>query len=341
MRFQPSLGGTLHLSRTNAFFLGGGKALVNAYYRDGASSSASTIVYDTEVARPRHPGRPVPLGDRRAHGGAQRRSRAKALVAAAGGFESNLAWLEEAWGAGRGQLPRSAARPTTGARCCACCSTRARSRSATRRSAMRRHRRARAEVRRRHRHARRLRVARHRRQPRRASASTTRARISGRSATRSGAGSSPGSPTRSATRSSTPRRSASSCRRSSRRCKARLDRRARAHARARSRRRSRTTVTRFNAAVRPGTFDHTVLDDCRTEGLEPPKTHWARADRHAALLRLPAAARHHLHLPRRDGGRARADAHGRTASPSREHLRRRRDHGGQHPRQGLPRRASA
>jgi tricarballylate dehydrogenase len=36
------------------------------------------------------------------------------------------------------------------------------------------------------------------------------------------------------------------------------------------------TVSRFNAAVRPGTFDHTVLDDCATEGLAPPKTHWAR-----------------------------------------------------------------
>ena len=33
VRFQPSLSGTLSLSRTNAFFLGGGKALVNAYYR--------------------------------------------------------------------------------------------------------------------------------------------------------------------------------------------------------------------------------------------------------------------------------------------------------------------
>ena len=30
VRFQPPLGGTLHLSRTNAFFLGGGKALMNA-----------------------------------------------------------------------------------------------------------------------------------------------------------------------------------------------------------------------------------------------------------------------------------------------------------------------
>jgi tricarballylate dehydrogenase len=37
------------------------------------------------------------------------------------------------------------------------------------------------------------------------------------------------------------------------------------------------TVAGFNAAVRPGAFDHTVLDDCRTDGLDPPKTHWARA----------------------------------------------------------------
>jgi tricarballylate dehydrogenase len=36
------------------------------------------------------------------------------------------------------------------------------------------------------------------------------------------------------------------------------------------------TITDFNAAVRPGTFDHTILDDCRTDGLTPPKTHWAR-----------------------------------------------------------------
>jgi tricarballylate dehydrogenase len=36
------------------------------------------------------------------------------------------------------------------------------------------------------------------------------------------------------------------------------------------------TVSDFNAAVRPGTFDPTALDDCRTEGLMPPKSHWAR-----------------------------------------------------------------
>jgi tricarballylate dehydrogenase len=36
------------------------------------------------------------------------------------------------------------------------------------------------------------------------------------------------------------------------------------------------TIAQFNAAVREGTFDHTIQDDCVTEGLVPPKTHWAR-----------------------------------------------------------------
>jgi tricarballylate dehydrogenase len=36
------------------------------------------------------------------------------------------------------------------------------------------------------------------------------------------------------------------------------------------------TLNAYNAACRPGRFDHTALDDCRTEGLTPAKTHWAR-----------------------------------------------------------------
>lgn len=36
------------------------------------------------------------------------------------------------------------------------------------------------------------------------------------------------------------------------------------------------TLDTYNAACCVGTFDHTALDDCRTEGLNPPKTHWAR-----------------------------------------------------------------
>ena len=39
--------------------------------------------------------------------------------------------------------------------------------------------------------------------------------------------------------------------------------------------------------MRPGTFDHTILDDCRTEGLDPPKTHWARPIRRAPFYAYP------------------------------------------------------
>jgi tricarballylate dehydrogenase len=36
------------------------------------------------------------------------------------------------------------------------------------------------------------------------------------------------------------------------------------------------TVESFNAAVQPGTYDATLLDDCTTAGIDPPKSHWAR-----------------------------------------------------------------
>jgi tricarballylate dehydrogenase len=40
------------------------------------------------------------------------------------------------------------------------------------------------------------------------------------------------------------------------------------------------TLATYNAAVLPGNFDPTLLDDCHTEGLEIPKSHWAqRIDR--------------------------------------------------------------
>jgi len=48
VRFQPPLSGTLSLARTNAFFLGGGKALVNAYYRT-AERLGVTVLYDAKV----------------------------------------------------------------------------------------------------------------------------------------------------------------------------------------------------------------------------------------------------------------------------------------------------
>jgi tricarballylate dehydrogenase len=48
VHFQAPLSGTLHLSRTNAFFMGGGKALVNAYYRS-AEKLGIAIRYNSLV----------------------------------------------------------------------------------------------------------------------------------------------------------------------------------------------------------------------------------------------------------------------------------------------------
>ena len=48
VHFQSSLSGTLSLGRTNAFFLGGGKALLNALYRT-ATTLGVHAVYDTKV----------------------------------------------------------------------------------------------------------------------------------------------------------------------------------------------------------------------------------------------------------------------------------------------------
>jgi len=36
------------------------------------------------------------------------------------------------------------------------------------------------------------------------------------------------------------------------------------------------TLNDYNQGCRTGTFDHTQLDDCHTEGVAPAKTHWAR-----------------------------------------------------------------
>lgn len=96
VRFQPALGGTLHLGRTNAFFLGGGKALLNAHYA-AAERQGVRVLYNAEVA-----GLNISRGEFESGTvmmeGEPVTFRAKALVAAAGGFESNLEWLEEIWG---------------------------------------------------------------------------------------------------------------------------------------------------------------------------------------------------------------------------------------------------
>jgi len=101
-RFQPSLTGTLHLSRTNAFFLGGGKALMNAYYRT-AERLGVEIQYEAEVCDLRFEnglggGAGKFVSARVAQRGSAREVSAKAVVVATGGFQANLGWLEQAWG---------------------------------------------------------------------------------------------------------------------------------------------------------------------------------------------------------------------------------------------------
>ena len=96
VRFQPSLTGTLNLSRTNAFFLGGGKALVNAYYAT-AERLGVDVLYDTEVTA-------VELDDGFVRKltvtsrGFPLAVEARVVIASSGGFQANIEWLRESWG---------------------------------------------------------------------------------------------------------------------------------------------------------------------------------------------------------------------------------------------------
>lgn len=100
VHFQPPLSGALHVARTNAFFMGGGKALVNAYYRS-AQHLGVQVRYDSPVDA-------LDIVDGRfiAAYTQGERIEARACVLAAGGFESNREWLREAWGQNeRGEWP--------------------------------------------------------------------------------------------------------------------------------------------------------------------------------------------------------------------------------------------
>ncbi len=97
VRFQPSLGGTLSLGRTNSFFLGGGRAMLNALYLT-AENLGVEIRYATEVTS-------LDIEDGLflsatvGHAESAVAIRAGTFVAASGGFEANIEWLKESWGA--------------------------------------------------------------------------------------------------------------------------------------------------------------------------------------------------------------------------------------------------
>jgi len=96
VRFQPSLSGTLSLSRTNAFFLGGGKALVNALYAV-AEGLGIDVHYEAEVTHLDVSGTKVTNVTARLNGIAQTFT-PRAVVVASGGFQGDLDWLARAWG---------------------------------------------------------------------------------------------------------------------------------------------------------------------------------------------------------------------------------------------------
>jgi len=283
VRFQPSLGGTLSLGRTNSFFLGGGRAMLNALYAT-AEALGVEVLYDAEVIDLEiRDG--MFLSGTIVRAGAPVQIRAAALVAAAGGFEANIEWMKQYWGAvaenflirgtpyNRGTilkllLDRGVEQIGDPTQC----------------------------------HA----VAIDARAPKFDGGIITRLdcvvfgivvnkhaqrfydegedvwpkryAIWGRLVA--------GQPDQiayiifDATSSELfmpslyPAIEAPSLRELA--GKLGLDADA-----------LEATVAGFNAAVRPGTFDHTVLDDCRTEGLDPPKTHWARPIRTAPFYAYP------------------------------------------------------
>ena len=96
VRWQPSLGGTLSLGRTNSFFLGGGRAMLNALYLT-AEKLGVDILYDAEVLELEIENGMF-LSAALKQGDGRVNVRASTLVAAAGGFEANIEWLREYWG---------------------------------------------------------------------------------------------------------------------------------------------------------------------------------------------------------------------------------------------------
>ncbi len=97
VRFQPALSGTLSLARTNAFFLGGGKSLLNAQYRN-AERLGVKVFYHSEV-KELHVGNGMFESATVASEDGIRKIRARAVVVASGGFQANESWMREAWGA--------------------------------------------------------------------------------------------------------------------------------------------------------------------------------------------------------------------------------------------------
>ena len=272
VRFQAALHGTLQLGRTNLFFLGGGKALMNSYYAAAARLGVE-VLYDAEVTgldlvEGRFQSAHVTLG------GQPRTVQAKALVLASGGFEANLEWLREVWGDpaehfivrgtpyNRGRplklMLEAGAQPVGDPRECHAIAVDARAPKfdggiVTRLDCVSLGIVVNNQGRRFYDEGEDFWPKRYAiwgslvaKQPDQIAVSIVDAKAAGRFMP-----------------SVYPPVAAASIRELGVRLGLPPDA-------------LEATVAAFNAAVRPGTFDHAILDDCRTEGLSPEKTHWAQ-----------------------------------------------------------------
>jgi tricarballylate dehydrogenase len=97
VHWQQPLTGTLHLGRTNRFFLGGGKALVNTYYQT-AEAMGVQVEYETSVEDVLLDSGHGVTGVVVEQNGVRRDVSAGAVVVTSGGFEANLDWLRRYWG---------------------------------------------------------------------------------------------------------------------------------------------------------------------------------------------------------------------------------------------------
>jgi tricarballylate dehydrogenase len=96
VEWQPPLRGTLHLSRTNVFMLGGGTAMMNGEYATALKMGVQ-VAYEAAVEDLVFEGACCTAACVRFDDGLHT-VRARAVVAASGGFEANVDWLKEYWG---------------------------------------------------------------------------------------------------------------------------------------------------------------------------------------------------------------------------------------------------
>jgi tricarballylate dehydrogenase len=89
--------GTLHLSRTNAFFMGGGKALIDTYYKYLSARKEVKILYDTIVTDIIVDDKRV-VGVKALKGSEEMMFKSKSVIIASGGFQANIERLRQIWG---------------------------------------------------------------------------------------------------------------------------------------------------------------------------------------------------------------------------------------------------